>query len=726
MKIETKTFRIEGMSCASCVKKVETAIEHQPGVQSISVNLASETASISFDNEQVQIEQLQNRVAQVGYRMKPKDQSTPQESFWNTNQDLILVILSAVLSLPLVLPMVGGEWSEQLTLSPIKQLLLSLPVQFGIGSRFYKHSWRAVLNRSLNMDVLVAVGTSAAFGLSIYGGFFTNYPHDHLYFESGAVIITLVLLGKYLEKRAKQKTTEALRALDSLRPETATVLRQGQEKVVPIFKVIKGDLVILKPGERVPVDGKILEGNTTLDESLITGESLPVAKGPSDKVISGSLNIEGFLKIEAQSVESESMLSQIIRLMEDAHSKKAPIQKMVDRVSEIFVPAVITISFLTLIAWKLYGASTEISLVNAISVLVIACPCALGLATPTALMVGRGLAAKKGILIKDAEALEKAYSIKAVIFDKTGTLTEGQPQLMETVISGDTNLTAQELLQIAFNIQNNNTHPLARAITAKAGEMGLIPVGVTQSRIIPGKGSEGQINNGDLIQIGSLAWMIELGYHTSSLDQHYLQTLKKGFSATWIANATTKTILGYQSFADKIKPDSWQAIQDLHSMGLQTILLSGDKKEVAELVALDLKIDTVIAEVQPKEKLSHLLELRKKFGAVAMVGDGINDAPALAAADLGIAMGEGTDVAIGAAAITLMKSSPTQVVQSIKVARATYAKLKQNLFWAFIYNAIGIPLACFGLLNPMLAAAAMAFSSVSVVGNSIFLARTKD
>ncbi len=726
MKIETKVFRIEGMSCASCVKKVESAIDHQPGVQSVSVNLASETASVSFDTDLVQTEQLQNSVASIGYKMKPKDLSSPKETFWTQHLDLISLTVSALLSLPLVLPMIVSLWGQELQLSPLMQLILASPVQFVIGFRFYKHSWRALLNRSPNMDVLVAVGTSAAFGLSVYGGFLAPHTHEHLYFESGAVIVTLVLLGKYLEKHAKQKTTEALRALDSLRPETATVLRQGQEKVIPVLKVLKGDIVIIKPGDRVPVDGLILEGNTTLDESLINGESLPVTRGPQHKVVSGSLNIEGLLKVEAQSIEAESMLAQIIRLMEDASSKKAPIQKMVDQVSEIFVPVVIGVAFITLLGWKLYGSDWETAMINSISVLVIACPCALGLATPTALMVGRGLAAHQGILIKDAEALEKANAIKGIIFDKTGTLTEGQPQLTETVLAPDSKLNEMDVLKIAYSIQKNNTHPFAAAVVNKAIDERLSPMEITGAKIVPGKGSEAVLSSGDLIQIGSRAWMIELGYNIQPLEPFYAQTLKSGFSSAWIANSTSKTILGYQSFADKIKPDAFQAIQELRAMDLQTILLSGDKKEVAELVGQELKIDRVIAEVQPKEKLAHLLELRKQFGAVAMVGDGINDAPALAAADLGIAMGQGTDVAIGAAAITLMKSSPTQVVQSIRVARATYAKLKQNLFWAFVYNAIGIPLACFGLLNPMVAAAAMAFSSVSVVTNSIFLGKMKD
>lgn len=727
MKVKTKTFRIEGMSCASCVRRVEETLSKQKGIQSASVNLASETANIIYDSESISPESLQKSIAQIGYRLIDREATQSQETLWMRYRDVSLLIISVVLTAPLVLPMVADAFSISWKMTPLAQLFLTIPVQFFIGWRFYNQAWRAIRNGSLNMDALVAVGTSSAFLLSCYLGFFTaKTDHPHLYFESAAVIITLVLFGKYLEKRAKQKTTESLRALDALRSEFATLIKNGQEKRVPIFKVLKGDHVLIRPGERVPIDGKILAGITTIDESLITGESLPVFKDPNQTVVSGALNLEGVITIEALSIESESMLSQIIRLMEDAHQKKAPIEKLVDRVSEVFVPSVIIIALMTLVAWKAVGASWEYSLINAISVLVIACPCALGLATPTALMVGRGWAARRGILIKDAESLEKAHGLRAVIFDKTGTLTEGNPEIVETTIAPSADIDEKALLELAYSLQKNNTHPLAKAVVKKAKASHLNTEEILEARLLPGKGSEGVRKKGGLVHIGSRAWLQELGYDTSELDGPYQLTLLKGFSSAWIGDGAQKKILGYHAFSDQLRDKSALAIESLHQEGLQTIMLSGDKREAAEAVGAQLKIDYVISEVLPKDKLAKLLELRDRWGSVAMVGDGINDAPALAAADLGIAMGGGTDVAIGAAAITLLNNNPYQVVEAIEISRATYKKIKQNLFWAFIYNVIGIPLASLGLLNPMLAAAAMAFSSVSVVSNSLLLGTHKE
>lgn len=721
MKIATKVFTIEGMSCASCVKKVESTLAHQTGVSSVSVNLASETASVTYDEDAIQPQNLQNHIAQIGYRMTLKGQATNQLSYWVQHKDLIELLVSIVLTLPLLIPMFGDYAAEHFLLSPSLQLFLALPIQFIIGSKFYRNSWRAILNRSPNMDVLVAVGTSSAFALSLYQGFFDPSHHQHLYFESSAVIITLVLLGKFLEKQAKFKTTEALRALDKLRPEVACVMRNGNERLVPVFKIVKGDLLIIKPGERIPVDGVISEGTSSLDESLITGESLPISKKIHDSVISGSLNLDGRLKITASAIESESMLSQIIRLIESAQGKKAPIQKLVDRVSEVFVPVIVLIALMTLIGWKLYGATWNEALVNSISVLVIACPCALGLATPTALMVGRGLAAKKGILIKDLEALENATKIKAIVFDKTGTLTEGKPLLIESQVNPNIAMTSDELLTLAYGVQNNNSHPLAKAVVQAALKSDIRRPHVSDAKIIPGKGSEARFQDSALIHIGSIHWMRELGLDTSVLEHLYVETLNKGLSVAWIANGTSKKILGYHAFSDQIKEGANLAIKELQRMSLAVVMLSGDKLEVAKQVGDKLGIAKIIAEVQPDQKLQHILELKKEFNFVAMIGDGVNDAPALAAADLGIAMGGGTDTAIGAAAVTLMKDDPQQVVESILIAQATYKKIKQNLFWAFFYNSIGVPLAALGMLNPMIAAAAMAFSSVSVVLNSLLL-----
>lgn len=727
MKIETKVYRIEGMSCASCVQRVERALLKEKGVQAVAVNLASESASVTFDPLMTNPPQLENSVARIGYRMINKSNETSNSrSFVKAKGELLLLLLSFFLTLPLVLPMLGMLLDASWELPKEIQLLLATPVQFFIGYRFYRNGWRALKNGSPNMDVLVALGTSAAYFLSLYLGFlYEGAQSKHLYFESSAVIITLVLLGKYLERRAKLETTKSLRALESLRPPTAKVLRKENWVDLPIYKIIPGDTLLIHPGDRIPVDATISEGTTSTDESLVTGEGLPVQKRVGDKIISGSLNLDGAIHAYALRTEGESVLAQIIRLMESASVKKAPIQKLVDRVSEIFVPMVILISILTFIYWMTSGAPWETALINSIAVLVIACPCALGLATPTALMVGRGLAASRGILIKDIEALEKAQHLKAVVFDKTGTLTEGRPQLMKSTIASAFKGSDDEFIQLVYSVQFNNSHPLARSVVNTALLKGLQSLAVSEAKIIPGKGSQALINNNQLIAVGSLTWIKELGLADQTTELLEREKNTEAYSAAWVANLTNNQILGVQWFSDPLKQESAEAIAILNKRGLETILLTGDLHAAAELANEKLHMNHVFSEVTPDQKLLLIKDFRKKFGPLAMVGDGINDAPAIAAADIGMAMARGTDAAMGAASMTLMNDSPLQVINAIDISRATYQKIKQNLFWAFIYNAIGIPLACAGLLNPMIAAGAMAFSSVSVITNSLLLSRLR-
>ncbi|HEU4923472.1 MAG TPA: copper-translocating P-type ATPase, partial [Burkholderiales bacterium] len=600
------------------------------------------------------------------------------------------------------------------------QLALATPVQFWLGARFYRAGWKALRARTGNMDLLVALGTSAAYGLSVYM-LWRHWGHEpHLYFEAGAAVITLVLLGKWLEARAKRQTTEAIRALQSLRPETARVVRDGKEVEVPAAQLAVDDLVVVRPGERIPADGVVVEGRSHADESMLTGESLPVAKGPRDAVTGGAVNAEGVLSVRVTAVGAQSTLAKIIELVENAQAKKAPIQRLVDRVSAVFVPVVLVIGVATLLGWGLATGDWEHAVLNAVAVLVIACPCALGLATPTAIMAGTGVAARNGILIKDAEALETAHAVDVVAFDKTGTLTVGKPALAAFETAGMARSTA---LAWAAAVQAGSEHPLSKAVHGAAD--GLQIPRVEGARAIPGRGMEASLGSRRLA-LGSGRWMRELGVDLAPLAATALEMQGKGMTVSWLADMTERpVVLAAMAFGDQIRPEAEQAIRQLRERGMRTVMLTGDNRAAANSVAARLGIDEVRAEILPADKAEAVAELRGAHSRVAMVGDGVNDAPALAAADLGIAMGSGTDVAMHAAGVTLMRPDPRLVAAAVDVSRRTYRKIRQNLFWAFVYNVVGIPLAALGILSPVIAGAAMALSSVSVVGNTLLLKRWK-
>ena len=592
------------------------------------------------------------------------------------------------------------------------------PVQFIFGARFYIAAWKAVRAGAGNMDLLVAIGTSAGYGLSIYEWLTAPVgTMPHLYFEASAVVIALVLLGKYLESRAKRQTASAIRALEALRPERAIRVFEGREEDVAITALKLDDLVLVKPGERFPVDGEVVDGQSHADEALISGESLPVPKQPGDKITGGAINGEGRLLVRTQALGAESVLARIIRLVEDAQAAKAPIQKLVDKVSQVFVPAVLVLALVTLVGWWLYGASLETAIINAVAVLVIACPCALGLATPTAIMAGTGVAARYGILIKDAEALERAHAVSAVVFDKTGTLTSGAPKIAHlAAVDGNEDL----LLQQAGALQRGSEHPLAKAVLDACGEKGLIVADVSASQSLTGRGIAGTLDGRELA-LGNRRMLEENGLSAGELAESANAWEAEGRTLSWlIEQGAQPRVLGLFAFGDTLKPGALEAVEQLKAQHISSHLLTGDNRGSARVVALALGIDDVHAEVLPADKAATVAEL-KKTGVVAMVGDGINDAPALAAADIGIAMGGGTDVAMHAAGITLMRGDPRLVPAALEISRKTYAKIRQNLFWAFVYNLIGIPLAAFGLLNPVLAGAAMALSSVSVVSNALLL-----
>ncbi|MEO7548317.1 MAG: heavy metal translocating P-type ATPase [Ramlibacter sp.] len=717
------TLSIGGMTCASCAGRVEKALRKVPGVASAEVNLATETADVRLSGAGADVATLTAAVEKAGYAAHLHRESQPGAAPGTSDNAWWPVAVAAVLSLPLVVPMLGMPFGADWALPGWVQLALATPVQFWLGARFYVSGWKAVRARAGNMDLLVALGTSAGYGLSVYLMIaHAGHGMPHLYFEASAVVITLVMLGKWLETRAKRQTTEAIRALNALRPETARVRRDGVERELPVGQVVNGDLVVVRPGERIPVDGVVAEGASQVDESLITGESLPVARHEGDKVTGGSVNAEGLLVIRTTAVGAESTLARIVRLVESAQAKKAPIQRLVDQVSAVFVPVVIGLAVLTLLAWGFIGGNWETAILNAVAVLVIACPCALGLATPTAIMAGTGVAARHGILIKDAEALEVAHKITIVAFDKTGTLTEGKPQLVVAdAVDGD----RAAFLAAAGAIQAGSEHPLARAVlaTAQAESVQLQPA--SELRAVAGRGMAAVVA-GHALRLGSTRWMEELKVELGPLADRAKALQSEGRTVSWVADVTgAPRLLGLLAFGDTVKATAALAVASLRAQGVRSVLLTGNNPGSARAVGALLGIDEVRAEVLPEEKASIVADLRKDGSTVAMVGDGINDAPALAAADVGIAMATGTDVAMHAAGVTLMRGNPALVADAIDISRRTYRKIRQNLFWAFFYNAVGIPLAAFGLLSPVIAGAAMAFSSVSVVTNALMLRRWK-
>jgi Cu+-exporting ATPase len=723
---ETVALAIDGMSCASCVGRVEKALAAVPGVVEASVNLATAQATVTRLAGAADLGTLRQAVQRSGYDAAPVEDAaagnTPArrsaggDAGWR-------VALAALLSAPLVLPMLLAPFGVHWMPPAAWQFALATPVQFWLGARFYRAGWRALRTGTGNMDLLVALGTSAAYGLSLV--LWWRGEH-HLYFESAAVVITLVLFGKWLEGRAKRRTLAALDALRALWPQTATVLRDGVEHSVPLAILQPGDRIVVRPGERVPTDGVIEEGASHLDESMLTGESLPVAREAGAGVVGGSINGEGRLLLCATAVGAETQLARIVRMVESAQTKKAPIQKLVDRVAAVFVPVVVGVAALALLGWGLFAsAGWEAAILNAVSVLVIACPCALGLATPATLMVGTGLAARRGILVRDAQALEQLRAVRVIAFDKTGTLTGGRPRLVAAEPL-DPALGAEVPTRLAAALQRGSEHPLAKAVLQAAGDAS--PAAAAEVRAVPGRGIEGLID-GRLHRLGSERWRAELQAGAGALAARAAALQADGCSVSWLMAQSPgggTRVLGLLAFADPPKAGAREAVERLHALGIRTVLISGDNRGAAQAVARAVGIDEVRAEVLPGDKAAAVEALRAALPPgqrVAMVGDGVNDAPALAAADVGLAMGTGTDVAMASAGLTLLRGDLALVAEGVELSRATWAKLRQNLFWAFAYNVVGIPAAALGALSPVIAGAAMALSSVSVVGNALLLAR---
>lgn len=704
---------ISGMSCASCVAQVEKALNRLPEVATATVNLATERAHVELDKE-ISADRIVQAIIDAGYDaevLAKHNKRLPENvtGGWH-------IIIATALSLPLILPMVLSPFGIDAMPPGWIQWLLATPVQFWLGARFYSAGWKAIRNFTGNMDLLVALGTSAAYGLSIY---LLLKGEHHLYFEASSAVITLVLVGKWLEGRAKHQTTEAIRALQALSPDTARVRREQEELEIPIDTVELNDLVVVRPGERIPVDGLIVEGRGQVDEALITGESAAVSKEVGSRVTGGSVNLDGLLLVRTTAIGAETTLARIIRLVEDAQIAKPAIQRLVDKVSAIFVPIVLLIAFIALIGWISYDGNWEIAILNAVSVLVIACPCALGLATPTAIMAGTGVAAKFGILIKDANALELAHRVDEVVFDKTGTLTEGKPTLTAChALDGN----HPQLLALAAAVEYGSTHPLAKAVLDQAHKDNISYVPASDLRDFAGLGLQGKVD-GKRAYLGNHRWMKQLGISEDILRSQREAISCDGHTISWLAieEKGELSLAGVLAFGDRIKPEAYTAINKLTTMGLSTVILTGDNYRSAEVVASKLGIEKILADQSPETKAEAVSALIQQNRVVAMVGDGINDAPALAAADVSFAMSTGTDVAMHSADITLMRSDPSLVADTIDISRHTYRKIKQNLFWAFIYNLVGIPLAAFGMLNPVIAGTAMALSSVSVVTNALLL-----
>ncbi|MBK3776153.1 heavy metal translocating P-type ATPase [Azospirillum brasilense] len=716
---------VGGMTCASCVARVEKALLRVPGVESAAVNLATERAHVTAYAGTVDAARLAEAVEMTGFTTAPvadaDSAAAAEDPAQDRNRrDLHHVLIAAALSAPLVLGMAGDLLGLNLMLPPWAQFLLATPVQFWLGWRFYRAGWMAARAGSGNMDLLVALGTSAAWGLSVYMMLTAHPGHTpHLYFEASAVLITFVLLGKWLEARAKGRTAAAIRALMQLRPDTARVRRDGVETELPIAQVRVGDRVAVRPGERIPVDGRVAEGAGSVDESMLTGESLPVEKVPGSRVTGGSINVDGLLLVETVAVGAETMLAKIVRMVEGAQASKAPIQRLVDKVAAVFVPVVLVIAAVTLAGWWIGTGNVETAIITAVSVLVIACPCALGLATPTAIMVGTGAAARHGILIKDAEALERAHAITAVAFDKTGTLTEGKPRVTDLVAADG--FDDAELLRLAAALQSGSEHPLARAVRDRAADQGVPATTPEGFKALAGRGVSATVE-GRALLLGSRRLIVEGGLSDAALEARAAVLESAGRTVSWLVEtAPERRVLGLVAFGDTVKDSARAAVRSLKAQGVETVMVTGDGAGAARAVAVDLGIDRVFAEVLPDGKADVVATLKAEGKVVGMVGDGINDAPALAAADVGIAMATGTDVAMHTAGVTLMRGDPALVAGAIDVSRRTYSKIRQGLFWAFIYNLVGIPLAASGLLSPVLAGAAMALSSVSVVLNALSL-----
>jgi Cu+-exporting ATPase len=761
----TLQLSVRGMTCAACVARVERALGKVPGVLKAEVNFATEEAAVTVPSGQSDalLAPVLAAVERAGYTAQVQtSDALPVPETGMRWQDEWRLALGMVCSALLALPMLWGShdfWPAW------AQFALATPVQVLLGARFYKAAWQALKDRSGNMDQLVALGTSAAWLLSCWlwwrhGAAAASAAPGHegmpgmahasgqppLYFESSAVVITLVLLGKTLEARAKRQTTAAIRALQSLRPDTVRRMGPQGEVETPVGKVMVGDTLVIRPGERVPVDGVVKEGLSHVDESMLTGEPLPVSKGQGDALTGGAINAEGRLLMTVTAVGTQTMLAQIIRHVTSAQMGKAPVQRLVDKVSSVFVPTVLVVALITGVAWWALGAGGEVAVMRAVAVLVIACPCALGLATPAAIMAGTGSAARAGILIKDPQALEAAYHVQVVAFDKTGTLTQGQPRLLACEVNAPLGLSADQALMVAGSLQEGSEHPLAQAVLRTLAERSICPApgqGLSELKASPGRGMQGldaNLSGGTLWRLGSSHWLDELTLGVS--DSPGLVALKsraktlaaEGATMAWLmrqaGSSAAVDVVALLAFGDEVKPGARDAVAELKALGVRSVLISGDNDGAARAVATQVGIDEVHAQVLPADKAALVTSLQQGGGhgrkVVAMVGDGINDAPALAAADVSMAMANlhgGTDVALHVAGITLMRGDPRLVAAALDISRRTAAKIRQNLFWAFAYNVIGIPMAAMGWLNPMVAGAAMAMSSVSVLLNSLTLSR---
>ncbi len=736
---------IGGMTCASCVLRVEKALKKQPGVLEATVNLATESARVltTGGDAPEALARIKRAVRDAGYEprsMEAMDAAADQR-WMGVSVDFLPVLIGIVLSAPLVLPMVGDLFGKHWMLPAWIQFVLATPVQFVLGARFYRAGWHALKARSGNMELLVSIGTTAAWALSTWL-WWRSEPGDmlHLYFEASAVVITLVLLGKWLEARAKRQTTSAIRALQSLRPERAHLLPDGIRRTeitdVSVDELLPGDVVRVLPGERFAADGTVVQGSTQADESMLTGEAMPVPKEVGDGVTGGSLNGEGAVEVKVRAIGAQSVLAQIIALVQDAQAGKAPVQRMVDQVAAVFVPVVLVIALATMLGWLWTGAPLEEALIHAVAVLVIACPCALGLATPAAIMAGTGVAAKHGILIKDAQALEIAHKVDTVAFDKTGTLTEGHPRLL--VIEAAEGVDELAVLQAAAALQAQSSHPLARAVVEAAAARSLTVQtdAAIDVQAVSGRGSQGTVQ-GSLLALGSLRWMDELHVDLGPLSARAQVLQQEGSTVSALVSQTTGASgwspMALLAFGDEPKAGAAAAIAELRAAGMRLFMVSGDNQGAAMAMAarLGLRADAgeVIAEVLPGDKAAVVRRLKEGGHVVSMIGDGVNDAPALAAADVGMAMshsqGGSSDVAMHAAGITLMRGDPQMVAAALDISRRTVSKIRQNLFWAFAYNVAGIPLAALGFLSPVVAGAAMALSSVSVVSNALLLKRWK-
>lgn len=743
-----QTFHLEGMGCAACATTIETAINKVSGVKGCQVNFALEKATVNYDAQVTTQETIEKAVEKAGYHAyaldndKGKQQQDAEQKKRQAKQQELTrkVMFGGLISVILIvgsLPMMTGisiplipHWLH----NPWLQLILSLPVLIWCGSGFYGGAWKALKRKTSDMNTLVALGTGAAFLYSLWATFFPRFfvsqgLQPDVYYEAAVVIITLILLGRLLENRAKGKTSEAIRKLMGLQAKTARVIRQGETLDIPIEKVAIDDLILVRPGEKIPVDGEIVEGTSTLDESMVTGESVPVKKQPGDEVIGATLNKTGSFKFKAKRVGKDTVLAQIIQLVQDAQNSKAPIQKIADQVTAWFVPMVMIIAIITFITWFTVTGNITLAMVATVSVLIIACPCALGLATPTSIMVGTGIGAEHGILIKGADSLELAHKIQAIVLDKTGTLTQGKPTVTNYVTVADLDDDDKmQVLKLVAAIEQNSEHPLGEAIINYAKNQGItnnFPQ-VQGFEAISGEGVQGKIG-GDFIQIGTQKWMTRLGIKTDELTAQANQWESQAKTTPWVA--INGEIKGLLAIADALKPSSVEAVRKLKKLGLEVVMLTGDNQQTAEAIAQEVGIRHVFAEVRPEEKSDKIKQLQQSQSKiVAMVGDGINDAPALAQADVGIAIGTGTDVAMSASDITLISGDLQGIVTAIQLSRATMTNIRQNLFFAFIYNTLGIPIAAgvlypiFGvLLNPMIAGGAMAFSSVSVVSNALRL-----